>query len=441
MPQSFKAKSFISCSHQVLPHCHHFIAWRKKEKEEAIIPYVCVLSLQWAAPWVADGQHCYPHRANTAKDSHCRNIFVCRTAKASRKRQKSHSEAEKPRRAFWPSGQPTRLAQSLWGAFRGKEKGAWQSSAGTEEKPVLWGAALQWWKRAISVFLATIVNRQFYPRGSQVNSSCRGFSDLRLSFGGCCPQRGDWRETSEFLLLLLTGALNSPAALAYAMKTAILTRNSTHAVHSKALITSKPQKCIRTFAGGNVSGFLATSQKRGNLKVFMLQSIFQLVQKAHRVSSSQLYSTTPGDTVWKFSCSLSDLLVSQVRIKYDGPVAPIFVPKVRFFSSHVYSVKHSHRQRMQPLQYATKSPLGLLQQMWKKHELLPMQLLETKTKVVNKLFFEILQSIRIPSVSFFTVKSITRRKATQTWIYRVTVIDTELVKDSTENGSTKRPQN
>lgn len=81
------------------------------------------------------------------------------------------------------------------------------------------------------------------------------------------------------------------------MKTAILTRNSTHAVHSKALITSKPQKCIRTFAGGNVSGFLATSQKRGNLKVFMLQSIFQLVQKAHRVSSSQLYSTTPGDTV------------------------------------------------------------------------------------------------------------------------------------------------
>lgn len=225
------------------------------------------------------------------------------------------------------------------------------------------------------------------------------------------------------------------------MKTAILTRNSTHAVHSKALITSKPQKCIRTFAGGNVSGFLATSQKRGNLKVFMLQSIFQLVQKAHRVSSSQLYSTTPGDTVWKFSCSLSDLLVSQVRIKYDGPVAPIFVPKVRFFSSHVYSVKHSHRQRMQPLQYATKSPLGLLQQMWKKHELLPMQLLETKTKVVNKLFFEILQSIRIPSVSFFTVKSITRRKATQTWIYRVTVIDTELVKDSTENGSTKRPQN
>lgn len=122
MPQSFKAKSFISCSHQVLPHCHHFIAWRKKEKEEAIIPYVCVLSLQWAAPWVADGQHCYPHRANTAKDSHCRNIFVCRTAKASRKRQKSHSEAEKPRRAFWPSGQPTRLAQSLWGVFRERRR-------------------------------------------------------------------------------------------------------------------------------------------------------------------------------------------------------------------------------------------------------------------------------------------------------------------------------
>lgn len=81
-----------------------------------------------------------------------------------------------------------------------------------------------------------------------------------------------------------------------------------------------------------------------------------------------------------------------------------------------------------------------MQQMWKKYELLPMQLLETKTKVVNKLLFETLQSIQIPNISFFTVKNITR-KATQTWIYRVTVIDTELVKDSTENGSMKRPQN
>lgn len=189
---------------------------------------------RWAALLSAQGKHC-------KGQSHCLNIFVCRTARVSRKWQKSHSEAEKPRRAFCPSGQPTRLAQSLWGAFRGEEKGAWQSS---EEKPVLWGAALQWWKSAISVFLATTVNRQFYPRGNQVNSSCRDFSDLRLIFGGCYPQRGDWRETSEFLLLLLTRALNSPAALAYATKTAVLIRNSTHTVHSKALFTSKPQKCL-----------------------------------------------------------------------------------------------------------------------------------------------------------------------------------------------------
>lgn len=81
MPQSFKAKSFIFCSQQVLPHCHHFIVWRKK----AITSHICVLSFLWGAPWVAGRQHCYPHRANTAKDSHCLNIFVCRTARAFRK--------------------------------------------------------------------------------------------------------------------------------------------------------------------------------------------------------------------------------------------------------------------------------------------------------------------------------------------------------------------
>lgn len=135
---------------------------------------------------------------------------------------------------------------------------------------------------------------------------------------------GDRKETSEFLLLLLTRALNPPAALAYAMKTAVLTRNSTHTEHSKALLTSKLQKYLsRPLLGKMSPGFLATSQKRDNLKVFMLQRIFQLVQKAHRVSSSHLYFTTPGDTLWKFSCSLSDLLISQVRIKYDRPVAPV----------------------------------------------------------------------------------------------------------------------
>lgn len=40
-----------------------------------------------------------------------------------------------------------------------------------------------------------------------------------------------------------------------------------------------------------------------------------------------------------------------------------------------------------------------------------MQLLETKTKVVNKLFFEILQSIRIPSVSFFYSEEHNKKKS------------------------------
>lgn len=58
----------------------------KTEKEVISFKFILFL-LWWGAQWTAAGHHCYQQWVNITKDSHCLNIIIFRTAKASRKLQ------------------------------------------------------------------------------------------------------------------------------------------------------------------------------------------------------------------------------------------------------------------------------------------------------------------------------------------------------------------
>lgn len=55
-----------------------------QNKTEEVISFKSILFLLWVALWIADGHCCYQCRANIAKNSHCHNIFIFRTANTSR---------------------------------------------------------------------------------------------------------------------------------------------------------------------------------------------------------------------------------------------------------------------------------------------------------------------------------------------------------------------
>lgn len=126
--RALKSNHSSPTSIQILSHWWHFIAWRSKKKnqtEKEIISFKFILFLPWGALWIAAGHHCYQRRANIAKDSHCLNIFIFRTAKASRKWQERLQIRMQKSLGDFSGAQfsPPDLLWSPQGEHRGKEKG------------------------------------------------------------------------------------------------------------------------------------------------------------------------------------------------------------------------------------------------------------------------------------------------------------------------------
>lgn len=172
MPQSFKVKLFIAYFHQILSHWRHFIVWRRKKKptqnktEEEVISFKFILFLLWVALWIADGHCCYQCRANIAKNSHCHNIFIFRTANTSRIwQERLQIYMQKSLQDFSGSQfSPLDMLRSPQEEHRGKEKKTSAEFSWYERKA---NFLLPWWKWAIWVCLATRNKKIFYPCGNQ----------------------------------------------------------------------------------------------------------------------------------------------------------------------------------------------------------------------------------------------------------------------------------
>lgn len=104
---------------------------------------------------------------------------------------------------------------------------------------------------------------------NQVNHSCRGFSDLWLSFGGCCLfSEGDFRGTARlgFPHCSSQEGWISPAAPAHQGRPKPLPLNGTHTEQSQRLPRHLIPNIQSPMLLATSLGFLATNQERKKRK-------------------------------------------------------------------------------------------------------------------------------------------------------------------------------